>query len=698
MRGNWKKASYLFATFLILILVVLICNVEIEQAKIETSLATITDKEFETFIFANCHTEKNEDGDTVYIPDNSDPMVTLPAINKEINCIEINLKSPVKRDTSVEVYYAKKGEFFSEAAVQTTAFLRGEDLASVYIPKGVYAQIRLDINGEFTIKSVEYGLGHPAVSEDFSGISYYYKINWMAILALACLLVSLKAIEKSYGYYSELRQLLKRIIDKIGWNRDANLANRELYSTEKLGKGNDSEARRLANIFAACALIFGLLIIFLTPPMTSPDEDGHFQNICRISSGNFFADVAEDGTRGSILDKSEISFMRENFDEYVFTNLENKYNFQKVLDYSSKYKYSGERVFYPTGHASINPLAYVSSSIGASLVKIFSSRDVYTVWVAARLSNLVFSVIIIHLAILKTPFMRKTLFLLALMPMTLYQLCSVNYDVETMCGSFLLFAYTAKIVCANDTYRVTLKDTLAIWTACACLCASKVVFLALAVILFSIGLEKFGSKKRYYLAIASVICVVIICYAIPNLLNNHGMSEFQNANINDGYEAVFTNYEIIPTVVINSLHWNMALCKSSFVGFFGWFEVPIPNPFINFYYIVTIVVAVIELCSVRKLNMCNRLLSFISAVAIITAMIIGMYVAYWGYGGSYARGLQGRYFIPVAIYLPLFLANPLLLRFQRADKVHEYATHISKWIAVSYLALTCAVIFTAYWL
>ena len=46
--------------------------------------------------------------------------------------------------------------------------------------------------------------------------------------------------------------------------------------------------KQLPELFFLLAIIFGLILIFLEPPFSIPDENAHFINICRISNGSLF--------------------------------------------------------------------------------------------------------------------------------------------------------------------------------------------------------------------------------------------------------------------------------------------------------------------------------------------------------------------------------------------------------------------------
>lgn len=691
-----KKISYLLVTILIFVCVILFFTIKTEQGRMETEAKTIFAEEMSTYRMYNCHyVAENAE----FVIDGADPNIIFPSIDEPINCISIEFVSPLSRTTPVQLFYAKSGEIFSEENSILTVIRKGDKSINFFFPTGTYSQFRLDFDGAFTLESLSYGMGSIDIGEEFR-IIRYEKINWVALVIVIVTFALLKFFERNYGYYHFIKHISKTLMDKLKKTKLCERFSKKFIKSNDFKYNDDIKARKTANVFAILALVFGVIMIYIVPPMSSPDENGHFQNICRISSGNVFADVGEDGTVGSNLASAEINFISDSFSKYVWNYQDNLYSYTQIGEYCANYKYSGQTLFYPTGHSTINPASYFSACIGVVIVKaLFGISNVYSLWVCARLSNLLFSILVIRLAILKTPIMRNTMFLLALMPMTFFQLCSVNYDVELICGAFLLFSYSMRLILADKTYRVSTSDIAAICFACGCLFAAKLYYIVLAIILFSICIKKFGSWKRYVFSIGCVVCMGVIFYLIPTIITNNAIgSTMQNPMGGERYEALFENYQIIPSIVWKSLYMNKGLCITSFIGYFGWLNVGMPNSFIYFYILVISSTAIIELCMIRRLNIRSRVLGLVSSVIIIAALVVVMYVSFWGYGTFYARGLQGRYFIPIALYNVIWLANPLLCRFKYTDKIYAVLDKSTKCVAAAYCMLTCAIIFTAYWL
>lgn len=699
-----KKSSFVVVTFLILFCILSIFRIEIFQIKnlqneLDTVVQVISDEEFEKFPLVNCHTEIDENGNMLYVPDNEDPQVYLSVPNNAINCIKVNFNSEISNASAVQVYYAKEGEYLSESNQSISTITGASTL--IYLPNAVYTILRLDITGEYAIRSVELGVVELADKFVYPIYNRFYIINYFAIGLLVITIILLFIFEKKYGYIAAIRYVAKRYIDKLVSLKFFRKFKKVFFSENDYSIQETSNAFKVANTFTALALIFGVLLVFLVPPSSTPDEPAHFQNICRMTAGNFFANKSDEGY-GSIIHDEDQLFINDTSTNYKFDI--HKYSFSTLLAYKSTYNYRSDSSLYITPYSSINPMSYLSSVCGVLIVKgVFGISNTYDLLIWARLSNLIFYIFVIRLAILKTPILRNTMFLLALMPQTFYQCCSVSYDVEAICGSFLLFAYGSKLILSEKEYRVKTKDIIAVCFSCACLFSAKLIYIILALILFSINVKKFGSMKRYIFSISSVVLMGVIFYIIPTTITDHIIGNIPNSSAaTEQIKYLIFHPDIVPSVMINTFRTLGGFYTASFIGYFGWLNVSMPLPFTELYLLVLAFVVIIETCSIRNLTKLPRLLNFISVALVVHVIVFSMYIYHSTLDGTinhqYAAGVQGRYFIPVAIFMPLFLGNPLLCKFKFTTKAHEVSRLISKYIAAAYMLLTCAIILTAYWI
>jgi hypothetical protein len=107
------------------------------------------------------------------------------------------------------------------------------------------------------------------------------------------------------------------------------------------------------------AVLIGSLLVFLTPPLTVPDENTHFVNAYAVSKGNFFADV-ENGQIGIQMPQVYVDFI--NGYRTKFTGkLEEKQTFTQYYYDSWLPKDMGKSTFFATSLRNINPIGYLVS-------------------------------------------------------------------------------------------------------------------------------------------------------------------------------------------------------------------------------------------------------------------------------------------------------------------------------------------------
>jgi len=95
----------------------------------------------------------------------------------------------------------------------------------------------------------------------------------------------------------------------------------------------------------------------------------------------------------------------------------------------------------------------------------------------------------------------------------------------------------------------------------------------------------------------------------------------------------------------------------SFVGLFGWTEVPLPDLVVYIFLIVLIAVAVFDR-KILQITIKQKLLAAFTFLAMFGMVIAYEYITFTPVGIDIIYGVQGRYFIPVAPLLFLiFYSN-----------------------------------------
>lgn len=462
--------------------------------------------------------------------------------------------------------------------------------------------------------------------------------------------------------------------------------------------------RRLANLFLLLAIVFGMLFIFLEPPFVCPDENAHFINICRISHGNLFVNV-ENGKIGSYMTDEEFYFLATTGGPY---NGENalKYSLGAMNEYSNRAA-SQNLIFFENNFSMLNPLPYLLPSAVLYVSQLLGMEfNAYTLLQIAKIINLLFYALIIRWAICKTAVFPKTMFLLALMPMAIFQGASASYDASLIACSLLLLAFVSRILCYGAGERVTAEDIVAICLSAAFVVCCKIAYAPLLLLLLAIPVKKLGSVKRYFACIGYVVVVLAVTYLVPSLVNSTITAgiEMPLTDLQIQQNAyVSQNYDKLPQVVLSTTEFFGESWVRGFFGILGWLDTHFPKSFIHLFLALLIFSAIAEAGAVKGIRFKARLFSLLGVAIFYVGTIVTMYIQ-WNpvlagiVGGDIAYGGQGRYFIPVALFAVFAFCSPLFLRFRRVghalERVTDYAVPVT---AVSYLFLTFAILLIRYW-
>ncbi len=458
--------------------------------------------------------------------------------------------------------------------------------------------------------------------------------------------------------------------------------------------------KKYANWFFLLAILFGIALLILKPPFVTPDENVHYLNICHISHGNLFADV-QDGEAGFTLSAEEYQLFLDYGDFYNGKGNENRYSFDTARDLFGRAA-SEETVFYPSQYATMNPTAYLPSGVIAWLVGLIVPLNGFGILCLARAVNLCFFAFVMRLALKKTAALPKTMFVLALMPMTIFQGASASYDAILIPCCFLLFAYVTRLLATSEP--ITVWDIAAVLFACACIFGVKVAYAPLALILLSLGIKRFGSKWKFFTCAGCVVAAGAVFYLLPSavhaILCRDVVTVPTQASI-DHIAYVKSHWYLMPWVFLRTTGHHLAVWAEAFVGKLGWLDTRMPIPFTVLLLLFLLFVAVTEICDTRGVKKSTRILSFVGFCIFYVGTLFVMYIAFnpieGGVGSTLALGIQGRYFIPAIPFLFLTCANTKLERVESRENIELWRNRlILPSMAIS-LCITAVVVWLRYW-
>ncbi len=431
---------------------------------------------------------------------------------------------------------------------------------------------------------------------------------------------------------------------------------------------NKKDRIYLEKLFLIIAILVGSLLVILTPPMAVPDENAHFINAYAVSKGNFFADT-ENGQIGIYMPKTFSDFINNNLKK--FSNFENKQTFAQYYFDSWLQQDMSQGVFYATSLRRINPVGYLVSGLGMAIGSFVCGAFAlpYNLLLSGRIFNLVFYIIVVYFAIKITPIFKRTMILLSLMPMSIFLAASLSYDAILIPISFLLFAYALKLITAREDYLITKRDIAVILLITFFLAGIKAAYLPFLLILFAIPRKFFGTKKRYFICIALVMVVGLTVYGVPQICNKIATSGIVlNSTKYVSMQKMYLKSHIseIPYIIINTFKHLKTFYLTGFFGILGLLDTNFPIPIIICFYLILLFVFLIDASKGGYFKWNIKVLSIISIMISLCGMLYHAYTNWTsqpqilGIGANYVSGLQGRYFIPIALFICLLFSNSFL--------------------------------------
>lgn len=455
--------------------------------------------------------------------------------------------------------------------------------------------------------------------------------------------------------------------------------------------------------FLTIGLVFGLIFVFLLPPLVAPDEWNHFRRALLTSEGALRTETFyPPGSRTKVVGGT----MPEHFllaEQLLRLGLPyTEQNIRKVPmfsgyftdDFLSQRRFSGNVIlsFFKQQTASSGkvygsifpttavyfPHLYLPQAAGIALGRLMRLPVIASLY-AGRVFNLLAWLCLVYCAIKLTPVFKWLLLLLALTPTSLLQSSSLSADALTNGLSILLIAVFLHY--AYDNLKG--KAMPALIVGLSALVAVSKLYLQFIFLHLLVPVERIGSRKKYWL----FLLLLVITTAVAVLLwRDNAKDLYVNVlpyvSPPDQVRYILHNPGNYLAVLWNTLLRDVGSIITAFVGKLGHYDHFLPGWFIAVHVLILLLVASLD--SKREVVIPLSQKIVLSAVFILSCLWVftSQYLAWTNVGAPVIEGVQGRYFIPVA---PLFL----LLFHNRRFHPDRYAQKMHIAIAV-YTSATLA--------
>ena len=398
--------------------------------------------------------------------------------------------------------------------------------------------------------------------------------------------------------------------------------------------------------FGAVALVAGIILVAITPPFEVPDEAGHFLRAFAISEGQWRC--VPQGRFEVVTVPASLQKIANVLTDDIPGHPDRKFRFDD-LRATFRVPLNPETEFAAPcgGPALYTPVPYIAEA-GAIAVGRISMLPGVVLFYLARFVNLLISLAVLLVAYTIAPFFRSVIAIVAMLPMALFLRSSCSPDAIILSLAAVTLAAALRLAFSpdrDDTRRYTLVFLIAGFL----LVLTKAVYFPLPFVVFIAA----RTRARWSLVCATTI--VTIAAAAISLA---------------AARSVYT--PLRPDAAVDALGQmdyviHAPRYAAHLIGRLGWLDTPIPPFFLLLFAVLLLGAACTDGDSLVKITVAQRLyvLALISTVLLLVA--ISQYLLWTPFGAHDVEGIQGRYFLPVAL---LFL---LLFYRQAASRMKENA-------------------------
>lgn len=402
--------------------------------------------------------------------------------------------------------------------------------------------------------------------------------------------------------------------------------------------------------FGITALIFGFILIFLIPVLHGIDEGAHFYKVYSffydISVPEEFKNQLEDAVPNAIISADSSH------------NITSMFKLKGLKIDESKITYTQNYI----GAKLYSPISYLTYLLPMFLFKCILNLDVYWIIISGRIFSFLAWLAISYYTIKIMPKRKEFMAFLCLMPISLTLVTTYTGDLTTNSSIFLFIAIWYKIL--EEKRPIKLKEIILISILGIISCCAKIVYTLIFLIMFLLPKECFKSKNHKIISCCFIILVLLITFII-NIT-------FVGSNLLEFYPAIEKQKEFILSHPFEYLKIFFRTFITDFKNYIYQFTtgkstmcdnaISVDNVISLFYFIVLFSTLFLD---ENEIKLSKKAKALIGAICFIVIFIIhtSLYVQWTatniGIGYPYVIGVQGRYFIPLAVLAIFIKSKPI---------------------------------------
>ncbi|MEV0249953.1 DUF2142 domain-containing protein [Nocardia sp. NPDC050712] len=419
--------------------------------------------------------------------------------------------------------------------------------------------------------------------------------------------------------------------------------------------------------FAVLVTIFGAAFAVSTPPFWGHDEITQFGRAYQVAHGGFLPERIED-TRGisygGEVPTSITELMGFALTDYTTNPQEPDPMVADPADYDrlkSAEISAAEKPVWFTNTAAYSPVPYIPAALGIRVAEALG-LEVGGMILATRLAGLAVYLALVGFALwaLRRHRVQWLVFAVALLPIAVFQAGTVTADTMTNALAIMVSALLVKALFRGD--RLGRTETAALLAATVLLPLSKPTYVLLAMLVVLVPAERFAfgsaEPKRWQRLVPWVFAGVgAVCFALWTKIagpTTEGMGlmrpehQWKSVRPGDQLSGILGDPLAFVDVFGDSIVYRDQRWFIQFFGELGFAYIDVPALSI----VACLLAFAVALGISDRMTASTRWRTWVAAltVAASVAMIyVTLYMSFTPVGYYIVDGVQGRYFVPLAI-------------------------------------------------
>ncbi|MBO0856453.1 MAG: DUF2142 domain-containing protein [Nocardia sp.] len=484
-----------------------------------------------------------------------------------------------------------------------------------------------------------------------------------------------------------------------------------LRAARRILTGIDRRLGAATAVFVVVAAVFGTVFAVITPPFWGHDEITQFGRAYQVAHGGFAPQRISDDrgiAYGGKIPLSVDGLMGYAFDDYNRKPDEPAHLAADATGYdrlgAAPLTTDATKTMWFTNTAAYSPIPYVPAALGIRLAEA-TGLDTGDAVLLTRLAGLVAYLLIVALALrtLRGFRIQWLAFTIAVLPIALFQAGTITADTMTNALALLISCLLVKGVFLDS--RLSRGEVAATLATTLALPLSKPTYVLLAMLVVLIPARQFGFGKQSglgkilrwlpwcFAAVGAALFAVWMKLASPT---GDGMglmrqkSEWHSVRPGDQLHGILSHPLHFSDVFFDSIWYRDQKWFTQFFGELGFSYVSVPA-----IAILACLLALAVSTGIADRLTGNRLRTWIIALTVpasVAMIYVTLYMSFSPVGYWLIDGVQGRYFVPLALIAFAVLLRWMPLRLSTSEGVTPVRGPAITVVVATVLALVATIV------